>query len=169
MQRLQVYMTIFKRASTIFSMVVLLVACDQGSKLLVSKYLPKDHMVSYFDDILRVGYTENTGVFLGLGNNLPEKARFWFFIIATGVFLFGLLIYLLINIRQQFLSLMSLSLIFAGGVGNLYDRVTNNGAVIDFLNVGLGSIRTGIFNIADMAIMLGVIMFVLTQNKKQCD
>jgi len=45
--------------------------------------------------------------------------------------------------------------LLAGGIGNLIDRLFHNGLVIDFLNVGIGPIRTGIFNVADMAIMAG--------------
>ncbi|MDX1252905.1 MAG: signal peptidase II [Gammaproteobacteria bacterium] len=45
--------------------------------------------------------------------------------------------------------------ILTRGASNLYDRIINEGAVIDFLNIGVGVIRTGIFNVADMAIMLG--------------
>ena len=48
-----------------------------------------------------------------------------------------------------------LTLLIAGGLGNLIDRLVY-GYVTDFLNVGIGSLRTGIFNVADMAIMLGV-------------
>ena len=42
----------------------------------------------------------------------------------------------------------------AGGASNWIDRVMH-GSVIDFMNVGIGPFRTGIFNVADMAIMLG--------------
>jgi signal peptidase II len=38
--------------------------------------------------------------------------------------------------------------------------------VIDFLNVGIGSLRTGIFNVADMAIMLGVFLLLFAKDKK---
>jgi signal peptidase II len=48
----------------------------------------------------------------------------------------------------------------AGGASNLLDRLAF-GRVIDFINVGLGSVRTGIFNVADMAIMLGAAVVVL--------
>jgi signal peptidase II len=62
--------------------------------------------------------------------------------------------------------LISLTLIFSGGISNFYDRASNNGAVIDFLNVGIGSLRTGIFNVADMAIMLGVFLLLFAKDKK---
>ena len=43
--------------------------------------------------------------------------------------------------------------ILSGGIGNLIDRVVNNGLVIDFINPGVGSVRTGIFNVADMGVV----------------
>ena len=52
-----------------------------------------------------------------------------------------------------------LLLFLAGGVSNLIDRVTL-GRVIDFLSVGIGQLRTGIFNVADMAIIAGVVILI---------
>jgi signal peptidase II len=59
-------------------------------------------------------------------------------------------------------ALVGLALYFAGGASNLVDRVMR-GSVIDFLNVGVGPLRTGIFNVADMAILLGVGIFLFTK------
>ena len=50
-------------------------------------------------------------------------------------------------------------LFVAGGMSNLIDRVAM-GSVIDFMNVGIGSFRTGIFNVADGAIMAGVALLI---------
>ena len=55
-----------------------------------------------------------------------------------------------------------IELFLAGGISNFYDRATNNGAVVDFLNIGIGSVRTGIFNIADVALMLGIGLILLS-------
>jgi signal peptidase II len=51
-------------------------------------------------------------------------------------------------------ALLGVALVAAGGASNLVDRITQ-GMVIDFMNVGIGPLRTGIFNVADMALMLG--------------
>ena len=51
-------------------------------------------------------------------------------------------------------ALFSAALIVSGGASNLIDRVIT-GSVIDFLNVGIGPLRTGIFNAADVGIMVG--------------
>jgi signal peptidase II len=63
-------------------------------------------------------------------------------------------------------SFTAVALILAGGLGNLIDRVCRNGVVIDFLNLGVGSMRTGIFNMADMAITTGVIILLVESLRK---
>jgi signal peptidase II len=160
-------MSVWKRLLTIISVTFLCVGCDQSTKVLASEYLPKGQMSSYLNDTFRIGYTENIGAFLGLGNNLSEGLRFWIFVVLVGAFLFGLLAYLIFNSKHHLSSLIAFSLIFSGGLSNFYDRVVNNGAVVDFLNVGVGSLRTGIFNIADIAIMLGVFMLFFVSSEKK--
>ena len=159
-------MNVWKRILTILVVTLSCVGCDQGTKVLASEYLPKGQMTSYLNDILRIGYTENIGAFLGLGNTLSDSARFWVFVVLVGAFLFGLLAYLIQNSKQNLSSLIALSLIFSGGLSNFYDRVVNNGAVVDFLNIGIGSLRTGIFNVADIAIMLGVFILFFVSSEK---
>ncbi len=53
------------------------------------------------------------------------------------------------------------ALICSGGLGNLIDRLTKGGYVTDFLNVGIGPLRTGIFNIADFVLLVGAGIIVL--------
>src|SRR6185437_669837 len=56
---------------------------------------------------------------------------------------------------------VALALVAGGGISNLIDRLLYDGRVTDFLNVGIGSLRTGIFNLADMAILAGALLLVL--------
>jgi signal peptidase II len=58
-----------------------------------------------------------------------------------------------------------LTLFVAGGASNWLDRVVR-GSVIDFINIGFGPVRTGIFNLADVAIMAGVAMVVVTELRR---
>jgi signal peptidase II len=53
----------------------------------------------------------------------------------------------------------------AGGLSNLIDRITL-GSVIDFMNVGVGPVRTGIFNVADVAIMAGVAIVLVFELRR---
>jgi signal peptidase II len=52
---------------------------------------------------------------------------------------------------------VALALLGSGGLGNLWDRVAS-GAVTDFANLGIGWLRTGVFNVADVAIMAGIVL-----------
>jgi signal peptidase II len=60
------------------------------------------------------------------------------------------------------LQTISWALICGGGFGNLIDRFSRHGYVTDFLNVGIGTLRTGIFNIADFALLVGIALLVLS-------
>ena len=53
------------------------------------------------------------------------------------------------------------SSVIAGGLGNLLDRLFNGFRVIDFMNFGIGNLRTGILNVADLSITFGVIIFII--------
>jgi len=153
-------MTIWQRLLLILTITFPAIIIDQLFKVFAAKTLPRNEMVSYFFDTLRIGYTENIGAFLGLGNSLSPSLRFWIFVVAVGAVLAGLLIYLLQSREQDSFDLISLTLVFSGGLSNFYDRVINNGAVIDFINIGFGSVRTGIFNVADVFIMFGIFLLL---------
>jgi len=49
----------------------------------------------------------------------------------------------------------------SGGLGNLLDRIMNDGRVIDFMNLGIGTLRTAIFNVADVCITTGVVLLLV--------
>ena len=62
------------------------------------------------------------------------------------------------------LPLCAFSLVAAGGIGNLIDRIFRQGRVVDFMNMGITvnqfPLRTGIFNVADVAIMAGLFLII---------
>ena len=95
--------------------------------------------------------------FLSIGASLPDKTRDLLFTVGIGVIVSGILGYLLFSPALPQSTTIALSLIAGGGLSNLIDRIVYGGYVVDFLNIGLGSLRTGIFNIADVTIMVGAI------------
>lgn len=114
-----------------------------------------------------VGYAENTGGFLSLGADLPAGVRTVVFTVATGLMLLVITIY---AIRQRWTgwTAFGVALFVAGGASNWIDRVLR-GSVIDFLNVGIGSLRTGVFNVADVAIMIGAGIFAVSEWRRSRD
>jgi len=132
------------------------VGCDQATKAIARQQLAGAPTKTYLGDTFRLQYIENTGAFLGLGASLPPALRFWIMVALVGTAVTGMLIYVLKTRDLSFLGILGWSLVIGGGLGNLIDRILNDGAVVDFMNLGLGRLRTGIFNIADVAVMLGL-------------
>jgi len=155
----RIHMNIWKRIFVILIVSFCCIGCDQSSKHIASEHLSKNTMNSYLSDTIRIGYTENRGAFLGMGKNMPEQLRFLIFTVLVGMFLTSFLLYLVFSNPVNLYTLVGLSCLFSGGASNFIDRAMNDGAVVDFLNVGFGSLRTGIFNVADMAILFGVVLF----------
>ena len=118
---------------------------------------------SLFADSLRLQLMENPGSFLSLGASLPQQLRFTLFIAAVAVLVIGLVCGALFARRLSTARFVALALVAGGGISNLIDRLLNDGRVTDFLNVGIGSLRTGIFNPADMAILAGALLLILTR------
>ncbi len=144
------------RLSTVILTTAVVVGIDQATKYWAWLTLRGEPMQRFFNDTLRLSFHENPGAFLSMGANLPEFWRKFFFVGLTSVFLLYLLYFVLTEDGFSKLGIFCGSLMFAGGVGNLIDRIFFENGVIDFLNIGIGGIRTGVFNVADMAIMVGV-------------
>jgi signal peptidase II len=137
------------------------VGCDQVSKSAARSLLQSGVTESLFSDSLRLQLTQNPGSFLSLGASLPEQLRFTLFTAAVALILVGLVCAALFARRLSTTLIVALALVAGGGISNLIDRLLYDGRVTDFLNVGIGSLRTGIFNLADMAIMAGALLLVL--------
>jgi signal peptidase II len=88
--------------------------------------------VSFLGDTIRLDYAENPGGFLTVGASLPPRWRTAAFTIAGGAGIAAILLYALLAPRCGPVRVLALSLFCAGGIGPL---------------------RTGIFNVADVALM----------------
>lgn len=147
------------------------VGCDQVSKVAANQWLLGEPVRSYLGDTFRLLYTENTGAFLGMGSAWPGIVRWGLFTLFSGAAVLVALVWVLRHVHQTgsfrpYGQTVGAALLAAGGIGNLIDRVLRDGAVIDFMNVGLGSLRTGIFNVADVQIMAGVGLWLLWKTPK---
>ena len=151
-------MKTFRRAALLCLLLAATAGCDRVTKHYALITLAGTPGQSFLGDTIRLDYHENAGGFLSAGATWQPATRTVVFQIANGVFLFGTLI---MAIRYQWSRLAAAGLILfvAGGLSNLIDRVAI-GTVIDFLNIGIGPFRTGIFNVADVAIRAGVALLL---------
>jgi len=145
------------------------IGCDQVSKNIAKSSLANSPPMSYLGETFRLQYAENTGAFLGLGSGLSKTTRFLLFTFLSCGLLIALFFYTVKSRELQRKHIFALSLILGGGVSNMIDRIFNDGKVIDFMNMGIGSLRSGIFNMADVLIMVGMafILFFNFQSHKE--
>jgi len=160
-------MTKVGRTVILLALVVTTIGCDRVTKHMAVTSLEGMPSQSFCGDLVRLDYAENAGGFLSLGASLPPPIRTAIFTIGNALILLGALL-AAIKLRLTSWPLIGLSLACAGGASNWIDRVTR-GSVVDFLNVGLGTLRTGIFNVADVAVMLGVCILVFTYHQPNRD
>lgn len=154
-------MNTVKRILLLLCVLTVCVGCDQTTKLLAESSLPSEQRLSFFADTVRLQVAHNEGAFLSWGGTLPESFRVAALRGGVAAMLAAMLMYALFSKKIGGLTMFAASLIFSGGVSNLIDRFAHNGYVIDFLNLGVGSLRTGIFNVADIAIALGALLLLM--------
>lgn len=147
----------------LFSLLSLVfIGCDRVTKDLAKEHLMNQEPTTYFHDTFRLEYVENTGAALSLGDSLPPTASFWLLSILPLIFLVGLFVYTIKHAKQMsFIKMFSFALLFAGGMGNIIDRILFDRHVTDFMNLGFQQIRTGIFNFADVCVTAGAIGLLL--------
>ncbi len=153
--------TVAGRLHIMLALLGAVLVIDQGTKSLARQWLMGHAPIIYLDDFFRFEYAENSGAFLSLGAGLPDSVRFWLLTVAVGAFLVFATYILLTDPKITRITVWSLSLMVSGGFSNLLDRMfRTEGRVVDFMNMGIGNLRTGIFNVADMAIMAGLALFL---------
>lgn len=137
------------------------VGCDQATKHIARTKLSRWEGIALPGGFGELRLAENHGAFLSLGASLSPALRTGIFILAVSVGLTALVIYVMRNARLDWFTFTGCALAAAGGFSNLIDRVTREGAVTDFILLRWGPLQTGIFNIADMAIMLGIALVAI--------
>lgn len=154
-------MSTFKRGVLLCFLLAATAGCDRVTKHLAVTTLAGLPEQSYLGDTVRLDYRENSGGFLSAGESWQPGTRTAVFQIANALFLLAT-VFIAARYQWSRLARVGLVIFLAGGISNLVDRVAY-GSVIDFLSIGVGPVRTGIFNVADVAIMAGVGLLILEQ------
>lgn len=133
---------------------MIVVILDQVSKLSVRYFFDYGKAHNLFGDFVRLTYIENPGMAFGI--QFGGQKFFTIFAAVAAVVIF---VYI-VRARTEKVSLrLALALILGGAIGNLIDRMLYS-KVVDFVDVGVGSTRWPIFNLADSAVTIGMIILV---------
>ena len=154
------------KAKRIFNMVLILivlvsnVGCDQVSKAIARNALSANQPVSFVNDHITLMKVENTGAFLSLGSAMPVFLKIILLNILPLVILGLAGFYVFAKTNLSRLTTIGTCFVIGGGLGNIYDRMVY-GSVTDFLHIDFVIFQTGIFNLADVSIMVGAFVIAL--------
>ena len=154
-------------------MPVLVILLDQLSKYIVRTLLEVGDSVSVIGEFMRITYVLNSGMAFGMGGGWR-----WVFMIFTPIALTAVAVVFFKKFNSlRPLTLVSLTMIFGGGLSNMIDRIffyhldpsssgLFDGRVVDFLdfNITLFGKRVwnAVFNIADAFVVVGVFILAIT-------
>jgi signal peptidase II len=133
----------------------LALALDQITKHWIASAFPLHHSRAVWGDFIHLTHVRNPGGVFGipLGGTLPLLP-----VLLSIVLL--VILYRMKFSRGQTPKTIALALIAAGACGNLIDRL-RFGEVIDFIDVGIRTYRWPVFNIADAAVTVGVLVILI--------
>jgi signal peptidase II len=138
---------------------VLSLVLDQVTKHLVQTGMRLYDSIPVLGDFFRISYIRNPGIGFGLFANSTSqvpKLILLFFSLCAVCFV----LYIYIRSGRSLLDQLSIGFILGGAFGNIYDRVVY-GSVVDFFDFGTGTSRWYTFNIADMAILTGILLLFI--------
>jgi signal peptidase II len=147
----------------LISVIIVNLGLDQITKYLARVYIKGKGIIYVVGDFFIMTYAENSGAFLSLGSNLEQPLKTLVLVLFPSLAIIVATLYLILGKHVSFRQSIAISCIVGGGIGNIYDRAMHLGAVTDFLNFGLGNIRTGILNVADLSITFGAIALFIFQ------
>lgn len=139
---------------------------DLITKALVVRAMTLYESVPVLGDVFRLTYTHNPGAAFGI--NVGEHSRLVFLALALTALGILLWLYATTSGRRRF-RLVSLALVAGGAVGNIVDRIRYERGVVDFLDVGVGTLRWPVFNVADMAVSVGAVLLLVSFYRESHD
>jgi signal peptidase II len=144
------------RLLSFLAIVLTCIGCDHVSKVAAVSILETRAPIELLRGIVRFELAYNPGAFLSLGAGLPPLVRSVLFGVTVPL---GVVLASVLLLRRRGLgawALVALALLVGGGLANGLDRALHQGVVTDFVSLGVGGLRTGIFNVADVAVIAGV-------------
>lgn len=160
-------MKLSRRSFFITLTIVLTIAVDQISKIIVRTYVVPSERSNIIGTYFTLHNVENVGAFLGMGSDLSPLLKLILLLILPIVVLSFVTYHIFKDQSLDKVSVFAFASIIGGGIANVFDRVVY-GSVTDFFHINLGGVfRTGIFNMADLSVTTGMILLLFVSFKKK--
>jgi signal peptidase II len=131
------------------------VVVDQASKAWLTGQLDPGQSMVVLGEWLRFVHGQNSGILFGL---LPQSAPA-FAVVSMGVT--ALIVLYHAKAGRGIVTSLALGLLLGGAIGNLIDRL-NHGHVVDWIDMGIGTLRFWTYNVADAAITTAIVLLIAT-------
>jgi signal peptidase II len=138
------------------------VGCDHATKQAAVTLMADSGSLDLAGGLLRFQLASNPGAFLSIGAQLPEAVRSFLLLGCVPLLIAAVCLYFARFTERTRTQRIALGILAGGGLGNWLDRLLHDGTVTDFVSLGFGQLRTGIFNLADLAVIAGVCWLVWT-------
>ena len=144
----------------------LVLVFDVATKLAIQRTFRIAQQVELLGDYVRLTYIYNPGAAFGI--HLGEHSRIIFLLLSL-VALAALLAMYWVTPARDRVRLAAIALVCGGAIGNLIDRVRSPRGVVDFMDVGFGTTRWPVFNVADVAVTIGAILLAASLWREEHD
>jgi signal peptidase II len=152
------------KAALFFAILTAVLTMDIGTKLAVQNNFAHYQQVDIIGEYVRLTYIYNPGAAFGIEIGPYSRQIFLVLSIVALTALFGMYWF---TPPADRLRLSAIALICGGAIGNLIDRIRSTHGVVDFIDVGVGTVRWPVFNVADMAVTVGAIILALSLWKEE--
>jgi signal peptidase II len=136
------------------------VALDVVTKYFAAKYLPLYFPKRIVGNVVRLTLAYNPGAAFSMSLGGPAVSR-----VVFGTFAAVALVVLWRIYRtgpsHHWLRVFAVALAWGGAAGNLIDRIVSSRGVVDFIDIGVGSVRFWTFNVADSAVSVGAVLLAI--------
>src|SRR5699024_1776530 len=138
-----------------YVLALIVIITDQISKWFIVKEMEQSESIVVIKNFFSITSHRNKGAAWGILEN-----QMIFFYIITLVVVIGIIYYMQKYAKENALLAMSLGLLLGGALGNFIDRLFRN-EVVDFLDFKIINYNYPIFNIADSALFIGVVILII--------
>ena len=139
---------------------LVIVVVDQATKIYIMNTMRLHESIPIIPGYFNLTYIRNPGAAFGILASSSSAFRLVFFVL-TAIIALGLLGMIFYRLHPEDLwGQLTISSIFGGAIGNLFDRL-RFGEVVDFLDVYVNGYHWPAFNVADSAISIGVVSLLI--------
>jgi len=144
-----------------YILAIVIIALDQLTKWLIVKNMELGESMTIVENFLYITSHRNQGAAWGI-----LQGQMWFFYIITTVVIVGIIYYMAKHTKGNILLGISLGLMLGGAIGNFIDRIFRK-EVVDFVDTYIFGYDFPIFNVADSALVVGVILLMIQMFREE--